>query len=163
MQANVKKMLEFLLFLNSPEKEIVSLIQKANYKIEENTPLCLISNKFFGFLKKKQRTVVICTDNAKEYGGYMFAKGPKEEGSFKTGLMIRRAVRHESVHIAQECNGGKLLNQSGKSKRAKISQHKISAWNGSSAFTGEREKEYEAYSLEDKPKKVISLLKEFCF
>ena len=46
-------MLEFILFLNSPEKEIVSLIKKANYKIEENTPLCLISKKFFGFLKKK--------------------------------------------------------------------------------------------------------------
>ncbi len=154
-------MLEFILFLNSPEKEIVSLIKRANYRIEENTPLCLISSKFFGFLKKKQRTIVICTDNAKSYGGYMFAKGPKSEGSFKTGLMVRRALRHESVHIAQECNGGNLIYQG--RKDIKISSHKINALEGSTKLTGEREKEIEAYALEDRPREVISLLKEFCF
>ena len=57
-------MLEFLLFLNSHEKQILDLIQKANYKVEENTPLCLISHKFVGFLKKEAKTVVICTENA---------------------------------------------------------------------------------------------------
>ena len=134
-------MLEFILFLNSPEKEIVSLIKKANYKIEENTPLCLISRKFFGFLKKKQRTVVICTDNAKEYGGYMFAKGPNGDGSFKTGLMIRRALRHESVHIAQECNGGHPINEVNEGKGIKISPYKLNALKGSTELTGEREKE----------------------
>ena len=154
-------MLEFMLFLNSPEKEIVSLIKKANYKIEENTPLCLISPKFFGFLKKEQRTIVICTNNAKRYGGYMFAKGPKSDGSFKTGLIVRRALRHESVHIAQECNGGNQIYQGKQSM--KINSNKLNALEGSSNLTGEREKEIEAYALEDRPRKVISLLKEFCF
>ncbi len=156
-------MLEFILFLNSPEKEIVRLIKKANYKIEENSPLCLISKKFFGFLKKEQRTIVICTDNAKKYGGYMFAKGPKTEGSFKTGLMIRRAIRHESVHIAQECNGGNPINQIHEGKAIKMSPYKIEALEGSAKLTGQREKEYEAYALEDRPRKVIALLKAFCF
>ena len=110
-------MLEFLLFLNNPEKQILDLIQKANYTVEENTPLCLIGEKFFGFLKKKSKVIVICTENAKEYGGYSFLK----EDAFKTGLMIRRAIRHEAVHIAQQCNNGKLLNL----KDTKISPYKM--------------------------------------
>ena len=75
--------------------------------------------------------------------------------------MVRRALRHESVHIAQECNGGNLIYQ-GK-KGLKISSYKIKALEGSTKLTGEREKEIEAYALEDRPRKVISLLKEFCF
>ena len=156
-------MFEFLLFLNSQEEKIVALVQKANYKFEENTPLCLIGEEFFGFIKKPQKKIVICTDNAKKYGGYMFAKGPKTEGSFKTGLMIRRAIRHESVHIAQECNGGNPINQIHEGKAIKMSPYKIEALEGSAKLTGQREKEYEAYALEDRPRKVISLLKAFCF
>ncbi|KGG15071.1 MULTISPECIES: hypothetical protein [unclassified Prochlorococcus] len=155
-------MLEFLLFLNAQEKEIIELITKANYKLEENTPLCLIGKDFFGFLKKDQKTVVICTANAKDYGGYMFAKGPKLEGSFKTGQMIRRAIRHEAIHIAQECNKGRLINPGGK-KNMEISSYKLDALKGSTQLTGNQDKEYEAYAMEDHPRKVISALKRFCF
>ena len=154
-------MMEFLLFLSAKDKEILDLVYKANFTAEENTPLCLLGKKFFGFLKKEQRTVVICTKNAKSYGGYMFAKGPKSDGSFKTGLMVRRALRHESVHIAQECNGGNQIYQGKKSM--KINSYKLNALEGSTKLTGERKKEIEAYALEDRPRKVISLLKEFCF
>ena len=101
--------MEFLLFLNAQEKEILQLINKAGYTVEENTPLCLIGKKFFGFLKHKQKRVVICTKNAMDYGGYKLTVDDPED-NFITGLMIRRALRHESVHIAQECNNGKLLN-----------------------------------------------------
>ena len=45
-------MLEFLLFLNGSEKQILELIQKADYKVEENSPVCLINEKFFGFATK---------------------------------------------------------------------------------------------------------------
>ena len=91
----------------------------------------------------------------------MFAKGPKSDGSFKTGLMVRRALRHESVHIAQECNGGNEIYQGKQS--LKINSNKLNALEGSTNLTGERKKEIEAYALEDRPRKVISLLKEFCF
>ena len=65
-------MLDFITFLSAKEKDILDLIYKAQYSVEENTPLCLLGDKFFGFLKKRTKTVVICTENAKEYGGYNF-------------------------------------------------------------------------------------------
>ena len=51
---------------------MIDLIYKAKFTIEENTPLCLLGDKFFGFLKLKQKSVVICTENAKKIGGYYF-------------------------------------------------------------------------------------------
>tara|TARA_B100001250_G_C19782638_1_gene782579 strand:- start:631 stop:1074 length:444 start_codon:yes stop_codon:yes gene_type:complete len=146
--------MEFLLFLDGKEQEILELIYKANYKVEENTPLCLLGKDFFGFLKKKQRKVVICTKNAKEYGGYSFLK----EDAFKTGLMIRRAIRHEAVHIAQQCNNGNLLNL----KDIKMSPYKIKSLQASVKLTGQREEEYEAYALEDSPRMVIKALRTYC-
>ncbi len=154
--------MEFLIFLNSNEKQILELIYKANYKVEENTPLCLLGDRYFGFLKKTQKTVVICTKNAMLHGGYRFSKNNLYEDNFKTGLMVRRAIRHEAVHIAQECNNGKLLNIS-QNKKIKISPHKLDALKGSTQLSGEYEKEYEAYLIEDQPKKVISVLKKYCF
>jgi len=155
-------MMEFIIFLNSSEKEILKLVKEANYGIEENTPLCLVGEKFFGFLKKRQKKIVICTENAKKYGGYNFTKDPESRISFTTGLMIRRAVRHESVHVAQECNGGNLISLAMKGK-LKISPYKVQALNNSTGLTGEFEKEYEAYAMEDKPRKIISALKKYCF
>ena len=67
-------MLEFIEFLSYRDKEILELVRKANFSVEENTPLCLLGKKFFGFLKKEQRTVVICTNNAKQAGGFSFPK-----------------------------------------------------------------------------------------
>ncbi len=153
-------MWEFLLFLNTSEKKIIQLIQAANYKIEEDTPLCLIGDKFFGFLKKRQKIVVICTENAKRYGGYRYTRNPNSGESFITGLMIRRAIRHEAIHVAQECNNGNLINSKSK---LKISPYKLNAYNRSSTLTGNSKEEYEAYSMEDKPRKIISALKKFCF
>ncbi len=153
--------MEFLLFLNSHEKEILELIYKANYSVEENTPLCLLGDKYVGFLKRRQQKVVICTKNAMKLGGYRFSRDDDGE-NFKTGLMIRRALRHESVHIAQECNNGSPLNFNN-SRQTKLIPQKISAFHGSTKLTGEREKEYEAYLIEDQPKKVISILKKYCF
>ncbi|KGG12631.1 MULTISPECIES: hypothetical protein [Prochlorococcus] len=154
--------MEFLVFLNHHEKEILELIYKANYSVEENSPLCLLGDKFFGFLKKRQRKIVICTKNAMKYGGYQFSRNMPNNDNFKTGLMIRRALRHESVHIAQECNKGEPLNLGLKSN-AKISQQKIEAYRGSVKLTGEKEKEYEAYLIEDQPRSVINVLKKYCF
>ena len=43
--------MEFILYLSKIDKEIIDLINKANYSIQENTALCLIDKKFVGFFK----------------------------------------------------------------------------------------------------------------
>ena len=48
------------LVLADKEKEILNYIYKAGFQVEENTPLCLLSKKFFGFLKKEKKTVEVC-------------------------------------------------------------------------------------------------------
>ena len=68
--------MEFLLFLSSRDKEILELINRARFSVEENTPLCLMGKKYFGFLKKRQRRVVICTKNAMDAGGYLTYLAP---------------------------------------------------------------------------------------
>ena len=39
---------------------------------------------------------------------------------------------------------------------------KLNALKASTKLAGEYEKEYEAYAMEDKPRKIISALKQFC-
>tara|TARA_Y100001968_G_C19440868_1_gene762442 strand:+ start:368 stop:835 length:468 start_codon:yes stop_codon:yes gene_type:complete len=155
--------MEFFSFLSSKEKEILELIYKANYTVEENTPLCLIGNNYFGFLKRNQKAVVICTKNAKKHGGYFVTRlrGNEDELN-KTAIYIRRALRHEAVHIAQDCNQGNLIEISNK-KKIKIHPYKLEALKGSTRISGREDKEYQAYALEDKPKYVIEALKRYCF
>ena len=62
--------MEFIIFLSKIDKEIIELIKKANYSIEENTPLCLIDKRFIGFHKKIEKSIVICTNNAKKISNY---------------------------------------------------------------------------------------------
>ena len=81
-------MLEFILFLSAKDKEILKLVRQAEYSLEENTPLCLLGDKFFGFVKKAQKIVVICTDNAKRIGGHSIPKGLENDGFDKTKIYI---------------------------------------------------------------------------
>mgnify|MGYP001380904337 CR=1 FL=1 len=155
-------MLDFLLFLSKKEKEIVDLVYKANFKFEENTPLCLLGEKFFGFVKNRQKVVVICTDNAKIKGGHFLRRINHNEDMGQTGIYIRRALRHESVHIAQHCNNGDLIELDTK-RKLKIHPYKLDALNGSTKISGKREQEYQAYMIEDKPKIIISALEKYCF
>ena len=153
--------MEFLLFLTSKDKEILDLIYKARFSAEENTPLCLMSKKYFGFLKRKQRKVVICTKNAMDLGGYLIPKPGRDDGLDQTGIYIRRALRHEAVHVAQSCNNGAPLNLV-KEKNLEIHPYKLNALKSSTKVSGNKEKEYEAYAMEDKPKLVIAALKKYC-
>ncbi len=155
-------MFEFILFLSAHEEKIIELVQKAEYTLEENTPLCLLDDKFFGFLKKTQKRIVICTENAKKYGGHKFTNNRNSNESSITGRMVRRAVRHEAIHVAQECNNGRALDFA-KTKNIKISPYKLNALKSSIELVGQKEKEYEAYALEDRPRYVISLLRKYCF
>ena len=151
--------MEYIQFLDQAEIEIIRLVEQAGYSTEENTSLCLLSEKYAGFLKKREKKIVICTDNAKKKEGYTILKKKDNEAFERTGNHIRKALRHEAVHVAQECNNGNLLeiNQS-----LSINQTKINALKGSSKISGEEEKEKQAYILEDKPILVKRELWKHC-
>ena len=151
--------MEFIQFLDRVEIEIIRMVEQAGYSTEENTPLCLLSEAYVGFLKKKQKTIVICTDNAKRREGYTLIRKRNTDTFERTAKHIKKALRHEAVHVAQECNSGNLLNI----KRSyKINPSKIEALKGSTKISGEIEKERQAYILEDKPKLIKKELKKYC-
>ena len=151
--------MEFVNFLDRTELEIIKLVKQAGYKTAENTQLCLASNHYVGFLDKRKKVLIICTNNAKKKEGYTKLR-KKDENTFeRTALHIKKALRHEAVHVAQECNGGKLLDIN---KKLSINPAKIAALKGSTKISGEKEKERQAYILEDKPKLVKKELKKYC-
>ncbi len=150
-------MMEFIIFLSKLDKEIIKLINRTNYSIEENTALCLIDKKFVGFYKKLEKKIVICTENAKRTGNYKTGKFHNNNDNHKTKLFIRRALRHEATHMVQACNNGKLI---GGIKN--IKQNKKMALQKSLSLTGSLNKEIEAYNMEDKPKLVIKAIKKYC-
>ena len=151
--------MEFIEFLDSEEIEIIRIVEEAGYTIEENTSLCLLGKNYAGFLKKRQKSIVICTDNAKKQLGYTIIS-KKNTGIFeKASINIKKALRHEAVHVAQECNNGKLLDIK---QRILMNPAKFKALKGSKKISREEEKEMQAYILEDRPKLVKKELKKYC-
>ena len=51
--------MEFIEFIDRMEVEIIKIVEKAGYSIEENTPLCLLSKNYVGFMKKRQKKIII--------------------------------------------------------------------------------------------------------
>ena len=151
--------MEFVDFLDKQEIEIIKIVEQAGYKIEENKPLCLVSNNYVGFLNKRNKVLIICTNNAKKREGYAILRKKDKDTFERTALHIKKALRHEAVHVAQECNNGNLLNLDGK---LSMSPLKLRALNESIKISGEREKERQAYILENKPKLVEKELKKYC-
>ena len=150
--------MEFILFLSKIDKEIIELINKTNHSIEENTALCLMNKKYAGFFNRKEKVIVICTNNAKVLGGYR--KGERYD-NHKTNINIRRALRHEATHLVQSCNNNKPTGII-KNIEDKIHEGKLKALNSSVQLSGNFEKELEAYVMEDKPRKVKEILKNYC-
>ena len=150
--------MEFILFLTKIDKEIVDLINRSKSTIEENTDLCSIDKKFVGFYKRKERSIVICTDNAKKLGGYT---KNKSNDNHKTKLYLRRALRHEATHLAQSCNNDIATGEI-KNIEKRIHKGKLKALNSSVQLSGNYSKELEAYVMEDKPKKVKEIIKKYC-
>ena len=150
--------MEFILFLSKIDKEIIELINKSNHSIEENTSLCMIDKKFVGFFKRREKTIVICTQNAKKLGGY---REDKRYDNHKTNLYIRRAFRHEATHLVQSCNNNRPTGVI-KNIKDRIHKGKLEALKSSVKISGNYEKELEAYVMEDKPRKVKEILKIYC-
>ena len=151
--------MEFIEFLDRTEVEIIKIVEKAGYKIAEDRKLCFSSENYVGFLNKRKKEIIICTSNAKKRESYTILRKKDKNTYDRTALHIKKALRHEAVHVAQECNDGKLLNIN---KKLSISPSKIKALKESIRISGEEEKERQAYVLENKPKSVVKELKKYC-
>ena len=151
--------MEFLGFLDKAEVEIIKMVEEAGYITTENSKLCLLDEKYVGFFNRKKKEITICTSNAKKREGYTILRKNSEEVFEKTALHIKKAIRHEAVHVAQECNNGNLLEIDGK---LSMNSSKINALNGSIRISGEEEKERQAYILEDRPRLIKNKLRRYC-
>ena len=151
--------MEFIQFLDRVEIEIIRLVERVGYSIEENGALCLLNKDYVGFMKKSEKTIIICTDNAKKREGYHLFRKINNDKFTRVALHIKKALRHEAVHVTQECNNGNLLDIS---KKLSINPAKIIALKGSTKISGEIEKERQAYILEDKAKLVKKELEKYC-
>ena len=137
----------------------IKMIEKAGYKTTENTKLCLLNESYAGFLNMRKKEIIICTSNAKKREGYTLIRKKNKNVIERTALHIKKALRHEAVHVAQECNNGNLLKID---KKIPINLSKLNALNGSIRISGEEEKERQAYTLEDKPRIIENELKKYC-
>ena len=151
--------MEFLDYWDRIEVEIIKIIEEAGYKTDENTQLCLLNYDYVGFLDKKRKIISICTNNAKRREGYTHIRKKDNDTFERTALHIKKALRHEAVHVAQECNDGKMLKLE---KDLTMNISKMKALNGSIKISGDEEKERQAYILEDRPRMVKKELEKYC-
>ena len=154
--------MEFIIFLSKLDKEILDLLTKANYIVEENKVECLINKNIKGLHNFEENKIIICTENAKKKTNYRNLKQQLNKNNFKTEQAIRKALRHEATHAIQKCNNNKTVGDI-KKLESKLHQTKKKALAFSTSnFSGTYAKELEAYVLEDKPKKVKNLIKKYC-
>ena len=154
--------MEFIIFLSKIDKEILDLLMKANYVVEENKVECLLNENIKGLHNFEENKIIICTENAKKKTIYKNKNQKPNKNNFKTELAIRKALRHEATHVIQKCNDNKIVGEINKLE-SKLNKSKRKALEFSTSnFSGTYEKEVEAYVLEDKPKKVKKLIKKYC-
>ena len=154
--------MEFIIFLSKLDKEILDLLIKANYEVEENKIECLLNKEIKGLHNFIENKIIICTENAKRKTNYKIAKNYSNKDNFKTERAIRKALRHEATHVIQKCNGNKITKDLGKLEKKLHPSKRKSLEFSTSNFAGTYAKEIEAYILEEKPKQVKNLLKKYC-
>ncbi len=154
--------MEFIIFLSKLDKEILDLLIKANYIVEENKIGCLLNKEIKGLHNFVENKIIICTENAKRKTNYRNKKQRPNKDNIKTEIAIRQALRHEATHAIQKCNDNKTIGDI-KKLESKLHPSKRKALQFSTLnFSGTYAKEVEAYVLEDKPKKVKNLIKKYC-
>ena len=154
--------MEFIIFLSKLDKEILDLLIKAKYIVEENKVECLLNKEIKGLHNFKENKIIICTENAKRKTNYRNKKHLQKKDNFKTERAIRKALRHEAIHAIQGCNNNKIIGDIKKlESRLHPSKRKALEFSKSN-FSGTYAKELEAYVLEDKPRKVKNLIKKYC-
>ena len=154
--------MEFIIFLSKLDKEILDLLIKANYIVEENKIECLFNKDIKGLHNFEENKIIICTENAKRKTNYRNKKQLPNKENLKTERLIRKALRHEATHAIQKCNNNKIIGDIKKLEK-KLHQSKMKALKFSTSnFSGTYAKEVEAYVLEEKPKKVKELIEKYC-
>ena len=154
--------MEFIIFLSKLDTEILDLLKKANYAVEENKIECLLNKNIKGLHNFEENKIIICTENAKKKSNYRNKKQQQNKDNFKTERAIRKALRHEATHAIQKCNNNKIIGDI-KNLEDKLHKSKRKALDFSiSNFSGTYAKEVEAYILEDKPKKVKKMIEKYC-
>tara|TARA_A100001234_G_scaffold53193_1_gene45107 strand:+ start:140 stop:607 length:468 start_codon:yes stop_codon:yes gene_type:complete len=154
--------MEFIIFLSKVDREILDLLTKANYVVEENKVECLINKEIKGLHNFEENKIIICTENAKMKTNYKNIKINPNKDNYKTERAIRKALRHEATHAIQKCNNNKTMSDI-KILEGKLHQSKRKALKFSTSnFSGTYAKEVEAYILEDKPKIVKNMIKKYC-
>ena len=154
--------MEFIIFLSQLDKDILALLIEANYIVEENKVECLLNKKIKGLHNFIENKIIICTENAKKKTNYRNEKQRPNNDNFKTKLAIRKALRHEATHAIQKCNNNRTVGDI-KELEGKLHKSKRKALEFSTSnFSGTYAKEVEAYILEDKPKKVKTMLEKYC-
>ena len=154
--------MEFIIFLSKLDTEILDLLKKANYAVEENKIECLLNKNIKGLHNFEENKIIICTENAKKKTNYRKMKKQQNKDNFKTERAIRKALRHEATHAIQKCNNNKIIGDI-KNLENKLHQSKRKALEFSTSnISGTYAKEVEAYVLEDKPKKVKKLIEKYC-
>ena len=154
--------MEFIIFLSKLDKEILDLLIKANYIVEENKIECLLNKEIKGLHNFEENKIIICTENAKRKTNYKSIKNNPNKDNFKTERAIRKALRHEATHVIQKCNNNKIVEDI-KYLESKLHPNKRKALNYSTTnFAGTYSKEVEAYVLEEKPKRVRKMLRKYC-
>ena len=84
--------MEFIIFLSKLDKEILDLLIKANYKVEENKIECLLNKEIKGLHNFVENKIIICTENAKKKTNYRNTTQQKNKDNFKTKRAIRKAL-----------------------------------------------------------------------
>ena len=154
--------MEFIIFLSKLDKEILDLLIKSNYKVEENKIECRLNKEIKGLHNFVENKIIICTENAKRKTNYRNKKQAPNKDNFKTELAIRKSLRHEATHAIQKCNNNNIVGDI-KNLEDKLHKSKRKALDFSiSNFSGTYAKEVEAYILEDKPKKVKNMIEKYC-
>ena len=154
--------MEFIIFLSRVDRDIFDLLTKLNYIVEENKKECLLNKEIKGLHYLQENKIIICTENAKKKTHYKNINNHSNKENFKTERAIRKALRHEAVHVIQKCNNN-TATEDVKDLEKKLHKNKKKALEFStSKFAGTYVKEVEAYILEDKPKKVKEMLKNYC-
>ena len=153
--------MEFIIFLNKLDIEIIELIKKVNYSITENSPLCLIDKKYVGFHQRAERRIVICTENAKQITNFRENQISNNNDNHKTKLYIRRGLRHEATHMIQSCNNDKIIGDLERIKK-RLNRNKENAIRLSMKLSNNLEKELEAYAMEDRPREVKKAIQKYC-
>ena len=101
--------MEFIIFLSKLDKEILDLLIKANYIIEENKIECFLNKDIKGLHNFEENKITKCTENAKRKTNYRNKKQQPNKDNFKTEKAIRKALRHEATHAIQKCNDNKTI------------------------------------------------------